>query len=132
MANGNITELWEGLREAGMPEVMLFLPDNTACRCHWDDTALVGNLRVALLADQERKIVRIVPVDQCIGIGIASPKGTDPSNQRGVIHAKLAERFTGVATVSVPQPRASAAGEPAIRRENGSPTGLFNPRAINR
>ena len=103
-----ITELWEGLREAGLPEVMLFLPDNTACRCHWDDTALVGNLRVALLADQERKIVRIVPVDQCIGIGIASPKGIDPSNHRGVIHEKLTERFTGMATVTdVPSSRSA-------------------------
>ena len=88
-----ITQLWSGLREAGLPEVMLYLPDNTASRCHWDDTAVIGNVRVALLADQERKIVRIMPVDLCVGIGIASPKGTDPMSYRGFVQGKLSERF---------------------------------------
>ncbi|HMB05976.1 MAG TPA: hypothetical protein VKP69_19860 [Isosphaeraceae bacterium] len=91
-----ITEIWSGLREAGLPEVMLFLPDNTACRCHWDDTAMVGSVRVALLGDQDRKIVRIMPVDQCVGIGIASPKGTDPTSYRGVVRGKLDERFAPI------------------------------------
>src|SRR5262249_8926532 len=84
-----ITQIWSGLKDAGMPEVMLYLPDGTAYRCHWDDTALVGDIRVALLADQDRKIVRIVPVDQCQGIGIASPKGTDPAGYRSVVRGKL-------------------------------------------
>lgn len=84
-----ISELWAGLREAGLPEVMLYLPDNSASRCHWDDTALVGDVRVALLADQDRQIVRILPVDSCVGIGIASPKGTDPSGYRRVVFNKL-------------------------------------------
>ena len=52
-----ITQLWVALRDAGLPEVMLYLPDGTACRCHWNDTALIGTTRVALLADQDRKIV---------------------------------------------------------------------------
>src|SRR5262249_23627201 len=84
-----ISELWSGLRDAGFPEVMLYLPDNSAARCHWDETALVGEVRVALLADQDRKIVRILPVDSCTGIGIASPKGTDPSGYKPIVHAKL-------------------------------------------
>ena len=42
-----ITEIWTGLNDAGMPEVMLYLPDGSACRCHWDDTALVGTVRVS-------------------------------------------------------------------------------------
>ena len=87
-----ITEIWSGLRDAGLPEVMLFLPDGTASRCHWDDTAFVGGLLVALLGDQERKIVRIIPVDTCSGIGIASPKGTDPMSYRGVVKEKLNAR----------------------------------------
>ena len=85
-----ITELWEQLRDAGMAEVMLFLPDGSACRCHWDNTALLGPTRVALLADQERNIVRIVPLAGCVGIGVASPKGTDPNAYRGVIRERLA------------------------------------------
>ena len=89
-----ITEIWQGLRDAGLPEVMLYLPDNTASRCHWDDTAVIGNVRVALLADQERKIVRIIPVEACTGIGIASPKGVDPMNHRGFVQGKLSERFS--------------------------------------
>jgi hypothetical protein len=88
-----ITEIWAGLRDAGLPEVMLYLPDGSASRCHWDDTALVGPIRVALLGDQERKIVRIMPVDACTGIGIASPKGTDPMGYRTFVLAKLGERF---------------------------------------
>ena len=62
-----------------MPDVMLYLADGSACRCHWDNTALIGEVRVALLADQDRKIVRIMPIHDCKGIGIASPKGTDPA-----------------------------------------------------
>ncbi|MDR3636607.1 MAG: hypothetical protein P4L84_22585 [Isosphaeraceae bacterium] len=89
-----ITQIWSGLREAGLPEVMLYLPDNTASRCHWDDTALIGNVRVALLADQERKIVRLIPLESCTGIGIASPKGVDPMNHRGLVQSKLRERFS--------------------------------------
>ena len=72
-----ITAIWDGLRAAGLPEVMLFLPDGSASRCHWDDTAVIDGLRVALLGDQDRKIVRIIPVDGCLGIGIASPKGIE-------------------------------------------------------
>ncbi len=87
-----ITDIWSGLNDAGLPEVMLYLPDGAAYRCHWDDTAMVGAVRVALLADQDRKIVRIVPVDQCQGIGIASPKGTDPAGYRSVIREKLDQR----------------------------------------
>ena len=44
-----ITEIWAGLNDAGMPEVMLYLPDGSAYRCHWNDTALVGAVRVALV-----------------------------------------------------------------------------------
>jgi hypothetical protein len=84
-----ITGLWEGLRDAGIPEVMLYLPDGTASRCHWDDTTLLGPTRVALLADQERGIVRVIPVSVCAGIGVASPKGTDPSGYRAVIRGTL-------------------------------------------
>jgi hypothetical protein len=88
-----ITQLWGALRDAGLPEVMLYLPDGTACRCHWNDTALIGATRVALLADQDRKIVRIMPIGECKGIGIASPKGTDPMGYRPVVHEKLNEAF---------------------------------------
>jgi hypothetical protein len=84
-----ISEIWAGLRDAGLPEVMLYLPDNSASRCHWNDTALVGETRVALLADQDRQIVRIFPVDACVGIGIASPKGVDPSGYRRFVQVKL-------------------------------------------
>jgi hypothetical protein len=55
-----MTELWEGLRDAGLPEVMLFLSDGTASRCHWDQTTLIGDIRVALLGDQERNIIRFL------------------------------------------------------------------------
>ena len=30
-----ISEIWSGLRDAGLPEVMLYLADGTASRCHW-------------------------------------------------------------------------------------------------
>jgi hypothetical protein len=88
-----IAEIWEGLKNAGMPEVMLYLSDGSACRCNWDETALVGAIRVALLADQERKIVRIMPVHDCKGIGVASPKGTDPAGYRSVVQGKLKEQL---------------------------------------
>ena len=38
-----IAEIWSGLKDAGMPEVMLYLSDGSACRCHWDETALIGD-----------------------------------------------------------------------------------------
>jgi len=87
-----ITELWEGLRQAGMPEVMLYLADGSASRCHWDDTAMLGAIRVALLADQERNIVRIVPVESSVAIGIPTPKGVDSVGFRAVVQQKLRER----------------------------------------
>ena len=34
-----------------------------------------------------------MPVHECQGIGIASPKGTDPAGYRTVIQGKLNERF---------------------------------------
>ena len=89
--NETVATLWEHLRDAGMPEVMLFLPDGSACRCHWEQTASIGGTRVALLGDQDRNIVRIVPVDACTGIGIAAPKGTDPAAYRSVIQRRLDE-----------------------------------------
>lgn len=89
--NETVATLWEHLRDAGMPEVMLFLPDGSACRCHWEQTASIGGTRVALLGDQDRNIVRIVPVDACTGIGIAAPKGTDPAAYRTVIQRRLDE-----------------------------------------
>src|SRR3954471_784363 len=94
-----ITAIWAGLRAAGFPEVMLFLPDGSASRCHWDDTAVIDGLRVALLGDQDRKIVRIIPVDGCLGIGIASPKGIDPTSYRGVVLDKLNSRSAGKGTI---------------------------------
>ncbi|QEH34132.1 hypothetical protein OJF2_26670 [Aquisphaera giovannonii] len=84
-----IAHLWSALSEAGLPEVMLYLPDGTACRCHWKDTTLIGETRVALLADQDRKIVRIMPIADCKGIGIAPPKGADPMGYRPTVQAKL-------------------------------------------
>lgn len=100
-----ITDIWTGLRDAGLPEVMLYLPDGTASRCHWDDTAMIGNVRVALLGDQERKIVRIMPINACTGIGIASPKGTDPMSYRGFVQGKLLALPT-----SAPSPAPAANG----------------------
>jgi hypothetical protein len=94
-----IAEIWAGMKDAGLPEVMLYLDDGSACRCHWDETALIGTIRVALLADQERKVVRIVPIHDCRGIGVASPKGTDPAGYRSVIQNKLRDRF-GAESVS--------------------------------
>jgi hypothetical protein len=85
----SLIELWEGLRDAGLPEVMIYLPDGTASRCHWKDTALVGGTRVALLGDQERGIVRIIPIETATGIGIPSPKGVDPQGYRAVVFEKL-------------------------------------------
>ena len=90
-----ISEIWQGLRDAGLPEVMLYLHDNSASRCHWDETTMIGDVRVALLADQDRKIVRILPVDSCAGIGIASPKGVDPSGYKGTVKNKLRKQFGG-------------------------------------
>jgi hypothetical protein len=90
--NSFIVDLWEGLRAAGLAEVMLYLPDGSACRCHWDDTSVIGSRRLALLADQERNIVRVIPVETCTGIGIPSPKGVDPVGYRGVVQEKLRER----------------------------------------
>ncbi len=84
-----ISDIWAGLRDAGLPEVMLYLSDNSACRCHWDDTAEIGEVRVALLADQDRQIVRIVAVDSCVGIGVASPKGVDSSGYKLFVQKKL-------------------------------------------
>jgi hypothetical protein len=100
----SITQIWAGLRDAGMPEVMLFLPDGSASRCHWDETAMIGPTRVALLGDQERKIVRVVPVEACVGIGIATPKGIDTSCFRGMVQTKLGERNVRPAprTLNVP------------------------------
>jgi hypothetical protein len=89
----SITQIWSGLRDAGMPEVMLFLPDGTASRSHWEETAMIGAIRVALLGDQERKIVRVVPIESCIGIGVATPKGTDTSCFRAMVQSKLGERL---------------------------------------
>lgn len=88
----SIGALWESMRDAGLPEVMLYLPDGSAARCHWDETALLGETRVALLGDQERGVVRIIPVDACVGIGVASPKGTDPAGYRGVVLSRLQAR----------------------------------------
>jgi hypothetical protein len=106
----SITQIWSGLRDAGMPEVMLFLPDGTASRSHWDETAMIGATRVALLGDQERKIVRVVPVESCIGIGVATPKGIDTSCFRGMVQGRLAERFTRPAAVRTAAQVVSANG----------------------
>ncbi len=89
-----MTGLWEGLRDAGLPEVMLFMADGTASRCHWDQTVMVGEVRVALLGDQERNVVRVVPIRDCAGIGLASPKGTDTSTFRSIVRARLVEQFS--------------------------------------
>lgn len=102
-----ISEIWEGLRNAGIPEVMLFMADNTASRCHWDDTAVINEVRVALLADQDRQIVRVQPVDACVGIGVASPKGIDPSGYKLLIQKKLR-----VAAGGEPEPEPASEPEP--------------------
>ena len=59
---------------------------------------MVGPTRVALLGDQDRKIVRVVPVDNCVGIGVASPKGTDTSCFRTMVQSRLNERFPRIPT----------------------------------
>lgn len=87
--NASIVAMWECLKAAGLPEVMLYLPDGTAARCHWDDTAQLGEIRVALVGDQERGVVRIIPVESCTGLGVASPKGVDPVGYRSVVLGKL-------------------------------------------
>ena len=51
---------------------------------------MVGSVRVALLGDQDRAIVRLMPIEACVGIGVPSPKGTDPMMYRGVVKEKLA------------------------------------------
>ncbi len=122
-----IARMWEGLRDAGMPEVMLYLPDGSASRCHWNDTAMIGETRVALLGDQDRGIVRIIPVASCSGIGVASPKGTDPVGYRSVIRSKLfAHSGEGDAPASAdPQrlgsgdPHAPGLGPHWIQAQNG-------------
>jgi hypothetical protein len=108
-----ISEIWAGLREAGLPEVMLFLPDNSASRCHWDDTAEIDGVRVALLADQDRKIVRILPVDSCTGIGVASPKGVDPTGYKSVVQGKLKRQFGGEAYDEASAGESVAVDQPA-------------------
>ena len=99
-----ISEIWSGLRKAGIPEVMLYLPDHSACRCHWDDTATIGGILVAVVADQERKIVRLLPVDSCTGIGVASPKGVDPSGYKAVVQSKLRGEAAPAGPVEDPVP----------------------------
>jgi hypothetical protein len=115
----SITQIWSGLREAGMPEVMLFMPDGTASRSHWDETAMIGSMRVALLGDQERKIVRVIPVDACIGIGVATPKGIDTSCFRAMVQTKLTDRF----------PRAAAAARSPVPVPTPGPAAI-NVRAV--
>ena len=95
-----ITQVWSALRDAGLPEVMLYLPDGSAYRCHWNDTSLIGSIRVALLADQDRKIVRIMPIEECKGIGIASPKGTDPMGYRRLGPGKAQRVLRGQGSVA--------------------------------
>lgn len=85
-----LAALWLGLHSAGLSEVVLYLPDGSASRCHWDDTALLNGRRVALLADQERGVVRIMPIESCLGLGIPSPKGVDPVGYRGAVRERLA------------------------------------------
>ena len=94
-----ITPLWEGLRDAGIPEVMLYLPDGSACRCHWDETIPIGESRVALLSDQDRGIVPLMPLDACIGIGVPAPKGTDPAGYRSRVREKLDQALINEPTV---------------------------------
>jgi hypothetical protein len=108
----SISLIWAGLRDAGMPDVMLFMPDGTASRCHWDETAMIGPMRVALLGDQERKIVRVVPVDSCIGIGVATPKGIDTSCYRGMVQTKLADRTIRPSTRPHPATAPNLAASP--------------------
>ncbi len=113
-----ITQLWEGLRDSGLPEVMLYLSDGTASRCHWNDTALIGDVRVALVGDQDRGIVRIIPVSSCTGIGIAAPKGTDPTAYRPMVHQKLLSRPE---PEPAPPPNVSPEHPPRRSRQAGGP-----------
>jgi hypothetical protein len=113
----SITQIWSGLRDAGMPDVMLFMPDGTASRSHWDETAIIGGIRVALLGDQERKIVRVVPVESCIGIGLATPKGIDTSCFRGMVQGRLTERL---ASFAPPRPPADGVLVNPIAGGNGN------------
>ena len=122
-----ISEIWAGLREAGLPEVMLYLPDQTASRCHWDETTMIGEVRVALLADQERKIVRILPVDSCVGIGIASPKGTDPSGYKSIVYGKISSRYSPDG--SAIDPRDEPAPAPAAAKPEPPPAPAPPPQA---
>ena len=84
-----LTKLWEQLKDKGIGDVMLYLADGSASRCDWNDTAMLGEVRVALLGDQDRGIVRIVEIDSCKGLGIPSPKGIDPRGYRSVVMEKL-------------------------------------------
>lgn len=132
-----ISEIWAGLRAAGIPEVMLYLPDQSASRCHWDDTTVLGGTRVALLADQERKIVRILAVDSCVGIGVPSPKGVDPSGYKAIVYGKLngnpvadippAESEEPVAAAD-PTPPPGTAPAPASAPPEPTSSGLPTPR----
>lgn len=88
-----ISELFSNLNSAGISEVMLYLNDGSASRCTWRDTAVIGDIRVGLLGDQERGIVRIVPLDGCAGLGVPSPKGIDPNGYKALVNAKLTEFF---------------------------------------
>lgn len=99
MSELGITSLWESLRDTGLPEVMLYLSDGGAYRCHWDDTVMLGDTRVALLGDQDRGIVRIIPVEACIGLGVPSPKGVDPLGYRSVVREKVIESSTSAIRV---------------------------------
>lgn len=101
-----ISEMFANLNQAGLSEVMLYLTDGSASRCNWRDTTDIGGIRVALLGDQERGIVRIVPLDSCESIGIPSPKGVDPNGYKAIVNAKLTEFFS---TSKTETPELSAA-----------------------
>ena len=90
-----ISEMFAKLHESGLSEVMLYLPDGGASRCHWRDTAQLGDIRVAMLGDQERGIVRIIPLDNCAGIGIPAPKGVDPNGYKAIITKKVNDLYGG-------------------------------------
>ena len=95
-----ISEMFAKLHESGLSEVMLYLPDGGASRCHWRDTAQLGDVRVAMLGDQERGIVRIIPLDNCAGIGIPAPKGVDPNGYKAVVTKKVNDLYGGGGTDS--------------------------------
>ena len=123
-----ITQMWKGLRDAGVPEVMLYLPDGSASRCHWDDTTMVGSIRVALLGDQDRGIVRLMPIEACVGIGVPSPKGTDPMMYRGVVRQKLAEAVPAEVKISEDDSNSPSVAD-AIERVAIAPSGSEDSRA---